>query len=44
LDSEKLRFSVDQIVPLAAAAEAYAGRLTRRGHGKTVIRISGWSS
>jgi NADPH:quinone reductase-like Zn-dependent oxidoreductase len=43
LDSEELRSSVDTVLSVAAAADAFAGKLTRRGHGKLVISTSEWA-
>lgn len=43
LDSGKLHVVVDTVLPVSAAAEAYAGTLTRRGRGKLVINMSEWA-
>jgi len=42
LESGKLRFTVDTVLPISAASEAYAGRSARHGHGKLVISASEW--
>ena len=41
LDTGKLHAELDAAIPLSEAADAYAGRVNRKGRGKLVVQISG---
>ncbi len=44
LEARKLQTMLDTVLPVPAAAEAYAGTLARRGVGKMVISTHEWAS